>query len=164
MAGAAGSVLTAFTATLVLLAWQVVSDFMPGLAGSLLTVLTPTLVLLTWQEVSDFVMPGPAESLLTVLTLTLVLVAWQWVSDFMPGPMGPFPLSSLPPWSCLLDRKWVISSQVQLGPFSLFSHSDPAGLTVCEWFHARSCWAISHCPHPHSGAVGWQLVSDFSQV
>jgi len=46
MAGPAGSILTVLTLTLVLLAWQYVSDFMAGPAGSLLTVLTPTLVLL----------------------------------------------------------------------------------------------------------------------
>jgi len=47
---------------------------MAGPAESLLTVLTPTLVLLAWQYVSDF-MAGPAGSLLTVLTPTLVLLA-----------------------------------------------------------------------------------------
>ena len=46
MAGAAGSVLTAFTPTLVLLAWQLVSDLMACAAGSVLTAFTPTLVLL----------------------------------------------------------------------------------------------------------------------
>ena len=46
MAGAAESVLTAFTPTLGLLAWQRVSDFMTGIAGSILTALTPILVVL----------------------------------------------------------------------------------------------------------------------
>ena len=58
---------------------------MPGPAGSLLTVFTATaLVLLTSQEVSGF-MPGPARSLLTV---TLMLLACQQVSDFMSVPTG----------------------------------------------------------------------------
>ena len=47
MLGAFRSLLTVITPTLVLLAGQQVSDFMPGPAGSLLTVLTPTVVLLT---------------------------------------------------------------------------------------------------------------------
>ena len=46
MAGAVGPVLTAFTPTLVLLAYQLVSDFMAGAAGPVLTAFTPTLVLL----------------------------------------------------------------------------------------------------------------------
>ena len=47
---------------------------MPGLARCLLTVLTFTLVLLAWQLVSDF-MTGPAGCLLSVLTHTVVLLA-----------------------------------------------------------------------------------------
>jgi len=46
MAGAIGSVLTALTPTLVLLACQHVSDFMADAAGSVLITFTPTLVLL----------------------------------------------------------------------------------------------------------------------
>ena len=46
MASAAGSVLSAFTLTLHLLAWQQVSNFMPDAAGSLLIALTPTLAML----------------------------------------------------------------------------------------------------------------------
>ena len=45
MAGAAGSVLTTFNPTLVLLACQQVSDSMAGIAKSVLTAFTPTLVL-----------------------------------------------------------------------------------------------------------------------
>ena len=110
MLGPAMSFLTVLTATLILLAWQGVSDSMPGSDVSLqLTVLTATLVLLAWQQVSDF-MPGSAVPLLTVLIvwsdsmwvipcqvqlclfslfslpLLMVLLVWQLVSDFMSGP------------------------------------------------------------------------------
>ena len=46
MAGTAQSVLTASTLTLVLLALQGVSDFMPGAAGLVLTAFTSTLACL----------------------------------------------------------------------------------------------------------------------
>ena len=46
MADAAGSVLIAFTATLVLFTCQKVSDVMGGAAGSVLTAFTATLALL----------------------------------------------------------------------------------------------------------------------
>ena len=46
MAGEAVSVLMVFTPTLVLLAWQQVSDFMTGAPEHVLMVFTPTLVLL----------------------------------------------------------------------------------------------------------------------
>jgi len=46
MAGEAVSVLMVFTPTLVLLAWQQVSDFMTGAPEHVLMVSTPTLVLL----------------------------------------------------------------------------------------------------------------------
>ena len=166
---------------LVLLTWQFVSKFMPGPAGCLLTVrltptlvtgavglsasewfyagpagclltvFAPTLVLLVWQEVSAF-MPGPSGCLLTVLTPTLILLAWQQVSDFMPGPQV----------ECLMIAL-------------THSHSGPVGLTVCEWFHARSIWMPSDCPHSNPGPVGltgsewfyakftWMLLLDFIQ-
>ena len=97
---------------------------------SLLTILTATLVLLTWQEVSNEPMLGSAVFLLTILTAILVLlVDSEWVipcqvsciSSHCPychlGPADltasewlhvqlpcPFSLSSLPFWSCWLDR------------------------------------------------------------
>ena len=46
MAGATRSVLSAFMDAVVLLAWQLVSDFMVGVAMSVLTTFTSTLVLL----------------------------------------------------------------------------------------------------------------------
>ena len=46
MAGAPRSVLSVFTLNLVLLASQLVSDFMAGAAGSVLTAFTHTLILL----------------------------------------------------------------------------------------------------------------------
>ena len=53
----------------ILLAWQLVSDFMPGPAWCFLTVLTPNLVLLAGQLVSDF-MPIQLDALWLVKLLT----------------------------------------------------------------------------------------------
>ena len=83
MAHAVGSLLIAFTVTLVLLASQRVSNFMAGMAGFVLTALTTILALLACQLVSDF-NPGAPES--------------GFTSCFL--------------WSFMLDRKSVISCQV----------------------------------------------------
>ena len=142
--GLAGCLHTDLISTLLLLAWQGVSDFMPDSTGHLLSDwhhshsglddLTGSewfnarsswvpsdcsLVLLAWwQQVSDF-MPGPAGCPLTILTPTLVLLAGQLVSHcLMPVSAGCLQwLFSLQHWSCWLDRLWVISCQVQLGAF-----------------------------------------------
>ena len=144
----------------------------------LLTILTPTLVLLAWQKVSDF-MPGPAGLPLTyhmahsnhsgpiVLTAcewfyamfhwvpfdyphsTLVLLTWQPVSDSIPGhDLAIFWLSLLPLWSNWLDSLWVIScsgrsSWVLFQPFSLPPWS--CWWTESEWCHASpgSCTSES---------------------
>ena len=164
MPGPAMSILTVLTATLVLLAWQPVSDSMAGPAVSLFTVLTATLGLLAWQQVSDS-MGGPVMSLLTVLTVTLVLLAWQEVSDFMPpGPAVPLLTGVLTATLVLLDWQFVSGVHCAKSSYVPFHwphcHSAPVGFTGCEWFHARSSCVSSYCCH-YCSWWSWQLVSDF---
>ena len=124
------------TPTLVLLAWQEVSDSMPGhvpphyfhsyIGPVCLTVcewfhassssVEPlslfTLSLLSYCLNSMWVIPcQSAVSLLTILTSTLILLASQVVSESMPGLATSFSPPSLPLWSCWIDRKWVIYTQ-----------------------------------------------------
>ena len=138
--------------TLVLLAWQEVSDVMPGPSGCLLTVLSPTPLLLAWQQVSDF-MSCPARCL---WLSSLPLWSYQIVSDFMPGPWAGCILTVLSPtplllaWQKVSDlcrSSWVPSEYSH-------SHSDPAGLTGSGWFHARSIWVPSDYSDFHSDPVG----------
>ena len=88
-------------------------------------------------------MPGPAVFFLNVLTPTLVLLTWQEVSDSMPGS-AMLLLTVLLLWCCWLDRKWMISCQVQLfSSYYPYSHPGFVCLTGSEWFHARPLSCVS---------------------
>ena len=112
------SLLTVLILTLVLWAFQQVSDSMPGSAESLLTALTLTLVWLASQFVSDS-MPALVGFLIIILTPTLVMLAWKFVSDPCWVQLCSFSLPLLSYW---LDSLWVFHASFSC-LFLLFSFS-----------------------------------------
>ena len=146
----AGCLLTIFAPTLVLLAWQGVSDFMQGPAGCLPTVPTPTLLTASqWFHARSSWVPSncshsqcvdsqwviSCQVQLDAFWLSSLPLCWQPVSDFMPGPAGCLP--------------------------TVLTPTGPVGLTGCEWFHARSSWEfLLTILTPTLVLLSWQAVSN----
>ena len=62
--------------------------------------------------------------------------------------LGAFWLFSLPLWSCWVDRKWVMHAGYSwMLADCVHTHSGPVGLTDCEWFHGRFSWVPFDCAH-----------------